>query len=145
LRAIGFAPNAPHRGQVTPQVIPAVTPTEGDSITQITAADPSIETKAISARQLSHYCWAKLIVRVYETDPLLCGHCGGRMKIMAFVMQASEIKKILAHVGLPVEAARTHPARGPPQSDLWASATACEWEVNPTYPDAADQDQSLHW
>jgi hypothetical protein len=26
-----------------------------------------------------------------------------------------------------------------------ASATACEWEVNPTYPDAADQDQSLHW
>jgi hypothetical protein len=89
------------------------------------AADLSIETKAISARQLSHYCWAKLIARVYETDPLLCGHCGGRMKIIAFVMQASEIRQILAHVGLPVEAPRTHPARGPPQSDLWASATAC--------------------
>jgi hypothetical protein len=86
---------------------------------------------------------------VYETDPLLCGHCGGRMKIIAFVVQASQIKKILKHVGLPVEALNiqksTHPARGPPQSDVWDSATASEWEVNARYPDAADQDQSLHW
>jgi hypothetical protein len=66
------------------------------------------------------------------------------MKIIAFVMQAGEIKKILAHVGLPVEALNihksTHPARGPPQSDLCANATASEWEVNARYPDAADQD-----
>jgi DNA-binding XRE family transcriptional regulator len=39
------------------------------------------------------------------------------MKIVAFVMQAGEIKKILAHLELPVEAPKTHPARGPPQSD----------------------------
>jgi hypothetical protein len=72
------------------------------------------------------------------------------MKIIAFVVQASQIRQVLAHVGLPVEAPKTHPARGPPQSDLWRSdlrnnATASEWEVNPRYPDAADQDQSLHW
>jgi hypothetical protein len=67
------------------------------------------------------------------------------MKIIAFVVQASQIRQSLAHVGLPTEAPKTHPARGPPQSDLWDRATASEWEVNATYPDAADQDQSLHW
>jgi hypothetical protein len=67
------------------------------------------------------------------------------MKIIAFDIQPSEIKKILAHVGLPVEAPKTHLARGPLQGDLWDSAAASEWEVNATYPDAADQDQSPYW
>jgi Putative transposase len=124
-----LASNAPHCGQVTPEVITAVTATGGDSFFPLTTTDPTIESKASSAhhqsRQLSRYSWAKLIARVYETDPLLCGHCGGRMKIIAFVVQASQIRQVLAHVGLPVEALSihksTHPARGPPQSDLWRS------------------------
>lgn len=66
------------------------------------------------------------------------------MKFIAFVVQASEIKKILAHLGLPTDPPKFHPAREPPQSDLLESATASEWGVDPTYPDAADQDQSLH-
>jgi hypothetical protein len=41
------------------------------------------------------------------------------MKIIAFVVQASEIKKILAYVSLPTESPKVHPARGPPQGDLW--------------------------
>jgi hypothetical protein len=143
-----LAPNAPQRGQVTPQVIPAVTAAvtaaEGDSISPLTTSDLTIGTKA------SRYSWAKLIARVSETDPLQRGCCGGRMKIIAFVVQASQIRQILAHVGLPTEAPKTHPARGPPQSelwrnDLWDSAIASEWEVNATYPNAADQDQSLRW
>ncbi len=65
------------------------------------------------------------------------------MKIIAFVVQASQIRQLSAHVGLQMEALKTHPARGPPQSDLWQSdlrdsATASEWEVNATYPNAAD-------
>jgi hypothetical protein len=31
------------------------------------------------------------------------------------------------------------------RTDLWENATAREWGVDPTHPDAADQDQSLHW
>jgi hypothetical protein len=61
------------------------------------------------------------------------------------VVQASEIRQTLAHVRLPTEAPKIQPARGPPQSDLWDTATASQWEVNARYPDAADQDQSLHW
>ncbi len=68
------------------------------------------------------------------------------MKLIAFVMQASEIKKILATVALPTEAAEvhklTHRAREQPQSDLWDNAQAAEWEVNEMYPDSANQDQS---
>jgi hypothetical protein len=55
------------------------------------------------SRHLSRYSWAKLIARVFETDPLLCGHCGGRMKLIAFMAHASEIRQTLARVGLPSE------------------------------------------
>jgi Putative transposase len=140
-----LAPNARQRGQVIPVVIPPLTPSEGDSMTQPLPTDPPIGPKASSVHHQSRYSWAKLIARVYETDPLLCGRYGGRTKIIAFVVQASELRQILAHVGLQVEAPRTYPARGPPQSDLWDSATASEWEVKETYSNAADQDQSLHW
>jgi hypothetical protein len=140
-----LAPNAPQRGQVTPQVTSVVTSTEGDSFSALTSTALTIGTKSTCVRHLSRYGWAKLIARVYETDPLQCGRCGGHMEIIAFVVQASEVRQILAHVGLPVEAPKAHPAQGPPQSDLWDSATASEWGVDATYLDAADQDQSLHW
>jgi hypothetical protein len=90
------------------------------------------------------HSWAKLIARVHETDPLQCGHCAGRMKTIAFVGQASEIRQILAQVGLPPESPKVHSARGPPQSVLWEDATASEWEIKATHPDAADQDKSLY-
>jgi hypothetical protein len=67
------------------------------------------------------------------------------MKIIAFVVRASEVKKILTHVGLPTESLRVHPARGLPQSKLWDHAIAREWGVDATFPDAVEQDQSLQW
>jgi hypothetical protein len=145
-----LAPNAPQRGQVIPVVISPLIPSEGGSTTQPSPTDPPIGPKASSIHHQSRYCWAKLIARLYETDPLQCGRCGGRMKIIAFMVQASQIRQILAHVGLQVEAPKTHTGGGPPQNDLWRSdlrnsATASEWEVNARYPNAADQDQSLHW
>jgi hypothetical protein len=41
-----------------------------------------------------------------------CQHCGGSMKIIAFVIQASEIKLILELLGLPTEAPILQKARG---------------------------------
>jgi hypothetical protein len=54
--------------------------------------------------------WAQLIRRVYEVDPLLCRECGGKMRILAFVLEVGAIRKILAHR----ERAGGHPARPPP-------------------------------
>ena len=45
--------------------------------------------------------WAALIKRIYECDPLLCPRCGERMKIVAFLHDPAEIKKIMESLGLP--------------------------------------------
>jgi hypothetical protein len=29
--------------------------------------------------------WAEMIRKVYEVEPLLCPHCGGRMKVIVFL------------------------------------------------------------
>lgn len=44
--------------------------------------------------------WARLIKKVYEVDPLVCPKCGEQMKIIAFLQQESEIKKICSNLGL---------------------------------------------
>ncbi len=46
--------------------------------------------------------WAMLIKRVYEIDPLTCPHCGGTMKVIAFIEppQGAVVEKILRHCGL---------------------------------------------
>jgi hypothetical protein len=59
-----------------------------------------------------------------------------QMKLIAFVVQASEIRRILDHIGLPTEAPKAQPAREPPQGDLWGQAGT----VGPE-----DEDQSVQW
>ena len=56
-----------------------------------------------------------LIKRVYEVDPLSCPHCGGEMKVVAFIEppQAEVIEKILRHCGLWQEPV----SRAPPDID----------------------------
>ena len=39
--------------------------------------------------------WARLIKRVYGTDPLVCPRCGSKMKILAIVIDPWETEKIL--------------------------------------------------
>ena len=44
--------------------------------------------------------WARLIQKIYETDPLCCPKCQGRMKVISVIEQHEIIKKILKHLGL---------------------------------------------
>jgi hypothetical protein len=44
--------------------------------------------------------WARLIAKVYQADPLVCGRCGGKLRIVAYVNDALAIRRILAHLGL---------------------------------------------
>ena len=44
--------------------------------------------------------WARLIQKVYKTDPLICPECKGEMKIIAFIEDLQVIRKILVHLGL---------------------------------------------
>jgi hypothetical protein len=55
--------------------------------------------------------WAQLIKRVYEVDPLVCPRCHGEMRMIAFIVDAVVIDKILRHL----VAKGDHRVRGPPQ------------------------------
>ncbi len=47
---------------------------------------------------------ARLIAKVFHADPLTCGKCGGKLKIVAYLHDQVAIKQVLAHLG-----------RGPPE------------------------------
>jgi hypothetical protein len=62
--------------------------------------------------------WAELMKRVFEIDVLVCPHCGGRRKLIAFLTDGLVVRKILAHLGLPTEPPALAPARAPPEPEL---------------------------
>jgi hypothetical protein len=55
--------------------------------------------------------WARLIQKIYEIDPLTCPNCGGTMRILAFIEEATVIRKILDHLGL-WDVPKRQPKRG---------------------------------
>ena len=77
------------------------------------ASDAGEPSGASRRRRLS---WARLIRKVYEVDPLLCRYCGGEMRIVAFVVDVSSLRRLLEGLGLgPQEAeplSRAPPAAG---------------------------------
>ena len=50
----------------------------------VSAAAAQTESSSPPASRCSR-TWAMLIKRVYEVDPLACPHCGGEMKVVAFI------------------------------------------------------------
>jgi hypothetical protein len=65
--------------------------------------------------------WAVLIARIYEVFPLLCPMCGGQMRLIAFITEGTQIRKILDHIGQDSKPPHTSPAYGSP---LWADCDA---------------------
>ena len=62
----------------------------------------------------SRIAWAKPMARVGEEFPLECPGCGGDIRLIAFITDPGPIRKILAHLGEPLEPPPVSPARGPP-------------------------------
>jgi hypothetical protein len=62
----------------------------------------------------SRIAWAKLMARVGEEFPLACPSCGGDIRLIAFITDPVPIRKILTHLGEPLEPPPVSPARGPP-------------------------------
>jgi hypothetical protein len=51
---------------------------------------------------------------VGEEFPLECPGCGGDIRLIAFITDPGPIRKILTHLGEPLEPPPVSPARGPP-------------------------------
>ena len=73
-------------------------------------ASPS-DTTASTFATPRRRTWAKLIGRVFGSDPLRCKHCGGRMRIISFISDPEVIEKILRHLGRWHQGPRGPPAR----------------------------------
>jgi hypothetical protein len=102
-------------------------------------------------RPAAHYLWAVLIARIYEVFPLVCPICGGSMRLIAFITDRADVRKILEHIGVDSEPPHITPARGPP---LWDDCDAQVGEGVPIEPhwDLAAQpipdyevDQRINW
>ena len=55
-----------------------------------------------------------LIVRIYEVFPLLCPKCGGQMRLIAFITEGMQIRRILDHIGVDSEPPHIAPATANP-------------------------------
>ena len=52
--------------------------------------------------------------RVFDLDVLACPRCGGRMSVIATIEAADVLRKILGHLGLPIDPPAPLSARPPP-------------------------------
>ena len=68
---------------------------------------------------LARMSWACLLKRVFDIDMEYCPNCGGRLQIIAAIVDAAVITKILTHLHLPARAPPRSPAR---RADLFQAA-----------------------
>jgi hypothetical protein len=136
-----LAPNSPLRAAAVAMAAPAqqaavqIGTGEGaPGVTPLGNAVPPTPEPAPSKRSPAHYLWAVLIARIYEVFPLLCPMCGGQMRLIAFITEGAQIRKILDHIGVDSEPPHIAAARGPPLWDGCGDAQMGEGvEVEPDW------------
>jgi hypothetical protein len=95
-----FAPNSKDRKRIVPA-----------------SADGRSEKKEASPNR----SWSELIKRSFAIDILLCGSCGGRMRLVSHIEEPTVVTRILGHLGLPTDAPKLFPPRAPPQVEMFDS------------------------
>jgi len=117
-----FAPNHPLRPAVTALAIGNATARAGAASSPPRPLGEGRGEGAPDAARRSHdtsrIAWAKLMAKIAEDFPLACPACGGDIRLVAFITEPAPIRKILLHLGEPLEPPLLAPARGPPTS--WA-------------------------
>lgn len=63
-----------------------------------------------AAPRASAWRWADLMRRVFALDVLACPRCGGRMRVVATIDDPAVIRKILAHLEMPLDEPPLAPA-----------------------------------
>lgn len=109
-----FAPNHKLRPAVTALAIGNVS-THGNTATGGHATGSCCDaTQKPHSHDTSRIPWAKLIARIAENFPLACPACGGDIRLIAFIIDPAPIRRILTHMGEPLDPPPLEPARGPP-------------------------------
>ncbi len=114
-------------------------------------AIPLAPEPAPPKRAPAHYLWAVLIARIYEVFPLLCPLCGGQMRLIAFITEGTQARRILEHIGVDSQPPHITPARGPP---LWDDCDAQsddgvhiepDWDLAEQAAPDYEVDQRINW
>ena len=94
-------------------------------------------------------------LRSVPVFPLVCLHCAGQMRIIAFILDAPTVRKILDHIGEDSRPRPITPARGPPLCDEFDVALAAREDASadahqewyPSAPSAPQYqvDQRIDW
>jgi len=162
-----LAPNSPLRASVTAMAAPAQQASVQTGQVDTSEGAPGVvpDGNALGGgtqlpqpaqpdppkRSPAHYLWAVLIARIYEVFPLLCPVCGGQMRLIAFITEGTQIRKILDHIGVESEPPRIAPARGPPLWDDCDVQVGEGVEVEPDWDLVAqpapdyEVDQRVNW
>jgi hypothetical protein len=138
-----LAPNSPLRAAVTAmaQAAPAQAMPAHPEQTGVSDGAPGVspsplpqpaQTEVLPKHSPARYLWAVLIARIYEVFPLRCPLCAGQMRLIAFITEGAQIRKILEHIGVDSQPPRIAPARGPP---MWEDCDAQTDNAVPIEPD----------
>ena len=76
-------------------------------------SEPSSDKRGARVDEL-HLTPLELIACIYLVFPLLCPICGGQIRLIAFMTEGTQIRKILDHIGVACEPPHIAPARGLP-------------------------------
>jgi len=71
--------------------------------------------------------WAEMIRKAYEVDPMVCPHCAGTMRVVAFLTDYALVDRILNHLKLTFVAERPPPLQLAYQERLMAAETSAEY------------------
>ena len=98
------------RSSVREHIIPVPPEPDEPAVDEGSAQEPLTEVPSRRRR----IPWPELLRRVFRVDIEQC-HCGGRLRLVAFVTDPAEARRYLSHVGLPSELPVIAAARAPPQ------------------------------
>jgi hypothetical protein len=63
-----------------------------------TDTTPTASTEPGDEAESRRLSWSQLIRKVYEIDPLLCTFCAAQMRIVAFIVERSSLRRILKNL-----------------------------------------------
>ncbi len=91
-----LAPHSKQRSLVVPKKVEPVS-----NLKTCSAVSSSNESN--KKKPAARISWAKLLARVFGFDVEKCSQCGGKIKVLAAILNNDAIKKILNHLGLPTK------------------------------------------
>jgi hypothetical protein len=97
------------KARVQAQQAEPLAPGPGEDAPPPPSPQPACASPSLAALRRG---WARLLRRVYETDPLVCPRCQGVMRVVAFITEGRVISRILDHLG--ASAFRAPRDRAPP-------------------------------